>query len=346
MQIAGNVALVTGAASGLGAATAERLRAAGVEVVGADLNEAQGFPGRFVRCDVTSEEDVAAATAAAAEAGRFSMLVHCAGGGIAQRTLARDGTPHALDAFRRVVELNLIGSFNVLRLAAAQMTNNQPDDDNERGACVLTASIAGYEGQIGQVAYGSAKAGVIGMTIIAARDLAAVGIRVNTIAPGTIATPPMMMAPDADARRVRGTRAVPEASRSARRIRRARATPARELVPQWRSHPPRRRHPLPTQVTRVADVLRLRAGRCLDVGEPRRLVRIGVRAARETVVYPVQHVGGRRRDDTGVALAGIHPAFVVLADRAEVLGENSVDAVGICSSLPPWIINSGMVRLR
>jgi NAD(P)-dependent dehydrogenase (short-subunit alcohol dehydrogenase family) len=197
VQIAGNVALVTGAASGLGAATAARLRAAGVEVVGADLNEAEGFPGRFVRCDVTSGEDVAAATAVAAEAGRLSMLVHCAGGGIAQRTLARDGTPHALEAFRRVVELNLVGSFNVLRLAAAQMTNNQPDDDNERGACVLTASIAGYEGQIGQVAYGSAKAGVIGMTIIAARDLAAVGIRVNTIAPGTIATPPMMMAPEA-----------------------------------------------------------------------------------------------------------------------------------------------------
>ena len=197
MQIAGNVALVTGAASGLGAATAERLRAAGVEVVGADLNEPEAFPGRFVRCDVTSEEDVTAATAAASEVGRFSMLVHCAGGGIAQRTLARDGSPHSLDAFRRVVELNLVGTFNVLRLAAAQMANNERDDNNERGACVLTASIAGYEGQIGQVGYGSAKAGVIGMTIIAARDLAAVGIRVNTIAPGTIATPPMMMAPEA-----------------------------------------------------------------------------------------------------------------------------------------------------
>jgi NAD(P)-dependent dehydrogenase (short-subunit alcohol dehydrogenase family) len=196
VQIAGNVALVTGAASGLGAATAERLRAAGVEVVGADLNQPEEFPGRFVRCDVTSEEEVNAATAAASDAGRFSMVVHCAGGGIAKRTLARDGSPHSLDSFRRVVELNLVGTFNVLRLAAAQMANNEPDEDGERGAVVLTASIAGYEGQIGQVAYGSAKAGVIGMTLIAARELAAVGIRVNTIAPGTIATPPMLMAPE------------------------------------------------------------------------------------------------------------------------------------------------------
>jgi NAD(P)-dependent dehydrogenase (short-subunit alcohol dehydrogenase family) len=125
------------------------------------------------------------------------MCVHCGGGGIAARTLARDGTPHDLDAFRRVIELNLVGSFNMVRLAAAAMAKNEPDPDGERGALVLTASIAGYEGQIGQVAYGSAKAGVIGMTLIAARDLSSVGVRVNTIAPGTILTPPMMMAPEA-----------------------------------------------------------------------------------------------------------------------------------------------------
>jgi NAD(P)-dependent dehydrogenase (short-subunit alcohol dehydrogenase family) len=122
--------------------------------------------------------------------------VHCGGGGIAARTVARDGTPHDLDTFRRVVELNLVGSFNMLRLASAAMAKNDPDAGGERGTCVLTASIAGYEGQIGQVAYGSAKAGVIGMTIIAARDLASMGVRVNTIAPGTIATPPMLMAPE------------------------------------------------------------------------------------------------------------------------------------------------------
>ena len=205
MEVAGNVALVTGAASGLGEATARRLHAAGAEVILADVNEAGGRAiaselggaDRFVRCDVTSEEDVSAAVDAAVARGRFSMCVHCGGGGIAARTLKRDGTPHDLDAFRRVVELNLVGSFNMLRLASAGMAKNEPDAGGERGACVLTASIAGYEGQIGQIAYGSAKAGVIGMTIIAARDLSSVGVRVNTIAPGTIATPPMMMTPEA-----------------------------------------------------------------------------------------------------------------------------------------------------
>ena len=205
MEIAGNVALVTGAASGLGEATARRLHAAGATVVVADIAEERGRAvaselggaDRFVRCDVTSEGEVSAAVNAAAEAGRLAICVHCGGGGIAARTLARDGTPHDLDAFRRVVELNLVGSFNMLRLTAAAMARNDADDGGERGVCVLTASIAGYEGQIGQVAYGSAKAGVIGMTIIAARDLSSVGVRVCTIAPGTIATPPMMMAPGA-----------------------------------------------------------------------------------------------------------------------------------------------------
>ena len=204
MEISGNVALVTGAASGLGEATARRLHAQGAGIVLADLSDERGKEiaaelganTRFVHCDVTSEEDVANAVAAGAELGRFSMSVHCAGGGIAGRTVARDGTPHDLDAFRRTVELNLVGTFNVLRLAAAQMAKNEPDAGNERGVCVQTASIAGYEGQIGQIAYGSAKAGVIGMTIIAARDLAAVGVRVCTIAPGTIASPPMLMAPE------------------------------------------------------------------------------------------------------------------------------------------------------
>jgi NAD(P)-dependent dehydrogenase (short-subunit alcohol dehydrogenase family) len=203
MEVSGNVALVTGAASGLGETTARRLHAHGASVVLADLSEARGEEiakelgpkAIFVRCDVTSEADVSGVVAAGAELGRLSMSVHCAGGGIAGRTVGRDGTPHALDAFRKTVELNLIGTFNVLRLAAAQMATNEVDAGGERGVCVQTASIAGYEGQIGQIAYGSAKAGVIGMTIIAARDLAAIGVRVCTIAPGTIGTPPMMMAP-------------------------------------------------------------------------------------------------------------------------------------------------------
>ncbi len=205
MEIAGNVALVTGAASGLGEATARRLHAAGATVIVADIAEERGRAvaselggsDLFVRCDVTSEGDVSAAVDAAAERGRLAICVHCGGGGIAVRTLARDGTPHDLDAFRRVVELNLVGSFNMLRLAAAAMAKNHADDGGERGVCVLTASIAGYEGQVGQVAYGSAKAGIIGMTIIAARDLSSVGVRVCTIAPGTIATPPMMITPEA-----------------------------------------------------------------------------------------------------------------------------------------------------
>jgi len=205
MEIDGTVALVTGGASGLGEASARVLHGRGAHVVIADMDATRGgqvaasLGGRasFVRCDVTSADDVANAIAAAAAAGPLSVCVHCAGGGIAARTLSRDGMPHDLDAFRRVVELNLVGSFNVLRLAAAQMATNEPGPDGERGVCVLTASIAGYEGQIGQVAYGSAKAGVIGMTIIAARDLAAAGVRVCTIAPGTFATPPMMAVPEA-----------------------------------------------------------------------------------------------------------------------------------------------------
>ena len=202
MRLDGNVALVTGAASGLGEATARRFAAAGASVVVADFNAERGkvvaseLNGAFAQCDVTSEEDVTNAVALAQEQGRLVASVHCAGGGIAARTLSRDGTPHDLDAFRKTIELNLVGTFNVLRLAAAGMSKNEPDENGERGVCVQTASIAGYEGQIGQIAYGSAKGGVIGMTIIAARDLAAVGIRVCTIAPGTFATPPMLMVPE------------------------------------------------------------------------------------------------------------------------------------------------------
>jgi NAD(P)-dependent dehydrogenase (short-subunit alcohol dehydrogenase family) len=205
MQVEGTVAVVTGAASGLGEATARRLHAHGAEVVIADMNDERGEAvaaelgarAEYMRCDVTEPETVTAAIERATARGRFGISVHCAGGGIAARTLARDGTPHELDAFRRVVELNLIGTFNVLRLTSSAMSANDPDAGGERGVCVQTASIAGYEGQIGQIAYGSAKAGVIGMTIIAARDLAAAGVRVCTIAPGTFGTPPMMATPEA-----------------------------------------------------------------------------------------------------------------------------------------------------
>jgi NAD(P)-dependent dehydrogenase (short-subunit alcohol dehydrogenase family) len=196
VRIEGNVALVTGAASGLGQVSAARLKRAGARVVHVDLNEAAVSDGdAFVKCNVTSEEEVQGAVAAAADLGRLAMVVHCAGGGIAARTLSRDGTPHSLDAFKKVIDLNLVGTFNVLRLSAAQMAKNEPDEGGERGAFVMTASIAGFEGQIGQVAYGSAKAGIIGMTIIAARDLAAIGVRVCTIAPGTMGTALLRAAP-------------------------------------------------------------------------------------------------------------------------------------------------------
>ena len=189
----------------------------------ADLTETTPEAGdAYVRCDVTSEADVQAAVARAAELGRFAISVHCAGGGIAARTLSRDGTPHDLDAFRRVVELNLVGTFNVLRLASAQMSKNEPDDDGERGVCVQTASIAGYEGQIGQIAYGSAKAGVIGMTIIAARDLAAVGRAGVHDRAGDDRDPADADGSRGHARGVRQERAVAEAARRTRRVRVAR----------------------------------------------------------------------------------------------------------------------------
>lgn len=200
----GTSALVTGGASGLGLATATRLHSMGASVVLVDLSEERGTAAaaalgdraRFVAADVRSEDAVRAAVDAAAGAGRFAVTVHCAGAGIAARTISRDLVPHPLDSFRWCVDVNLVGTFNVLRLSAAAMARNEPDEGGERGVVVNTASIAGFEGQIGQIAYGAAKAGVVGMTIVAARDLGSYGIRVNTIAPGTIGTPPMMATPE------------------------------------------------------------------------------------------------------------------------------------------------------
>jgi NAD(P)-dependent dehydrogenase (short-subunit alcohol dehydrogenase family) len=198
MDIEGNVALVTGGASGLGEATARHLHALGASVLVFDRDEARadaivkelGGRADAVAGDVRSESDTQAAVNAAAELGPLRIVVACAGGATGGgRTVNRDGTPHPLALFQDTVDLNLVGTFNTLRLAAARMaTLDGVGDDGERGVIVTTASIAGYEGQIGQIAYGSAKAGIIGMTIIAARDLAAVGVRVNSIAPGTILT--------------------------------------------------------------------------------------------------------------------------------------------------------------
>jgi NAD(P)-dependent dehydrogenase (short-subunit alcohol dehydrogenase family) len=191
MRIEGAGALVAGGASGLGAATARRLHAAGAAVTIADLNADRGealaaeLGAAFVGCDVTKPEDVQAAVEAAAG---LRISVCCAGVGWAEKTAGRRG-PHSFEPFQTVVTVNLIGTFNVLRLAAAAMLANEPDAEGERGVCINTASIAAYDGQIGQLAYSASKGGIVGMTLPAARDLAASGIRVCTIAPGLFDTP-------------------------------------------------------------------------------------------------------------------------------------------------------------
>ena len=197
MKIEGTGALVAGGASGLGAATARLLHERGAAVVIADMNAEKGEAlaaelgdrARFAEADVTAPEPVQAAVEAADEAeGGLRICVSCAGIGWAQRTAGKQG-PHDLEIFHNVIKVNLIGTFNVLRLAAASMIENDPDAGGERGVCVNTASIAAFDGQIGQVAYSASKGGIVGLTLPAARDLAGRGVRVVTIAPGTFDTP-------------------------------------------------------------------------------------------------------------------------------------------------------------
>jgi NAD(P)-dependent dehydrogenase (short-subunit alcohol dehydrogenase family) len=206
MQIRAGSFLVCGGASGLGAATAERLCADGAHVVIADLNEVEGSAtvarlgedARFVRADVTSEVDVGVAVQLAVRTfGSLSGAVNCAGIAAGRRTLDKEGTPHPLDLFERVLKVNLVGSFNVARLAAAAMAVNPPGESGERGVIVLTASIAAWDGQIGQAAYAASKAGIVGMVLPMARDLAASGIRVAAIAPGIFDTPLLAGLPEA-----------------------------------------------------------------------------------------------------------------------------------------------------
>ncbi|ARU51297.1 3-hydroxyacyl-CoA dehydrogenase [Cellulosimicrobium cellulans] len=211
MRIEGTVALVTGGASGLGRATAEGLVAAGARVVLADLASSDGVAvagalgdaARFVPTDVTSEDDVARALDAADALGGARVVVSCAGIVLAQRVLGKSGV-HALDAFRRVVDVNLVGTFNVVRLAAERMLALDPlgpdgsdPQGEERGVVVQTASVAAFDGQVGQAAYAASKAGVAGLTLPLARDLAQHRIRVMTIAPGIFRTPMMASLPEA-----------------------------------------------------------------------------------------------------------------------------------------------------
>jgi 3-hydroxyacyl-CoA dehydrogenase / 3-hydroxy-2-methylbutyryl-CoA dehydrogenase len=204
MRIEGASALVAGGASGLGAATARALHERGASVVIADLNPEKGNAlagelgerASFVEANVMEPEPVEAAVEAAAAAeGGLRISVCCAGIGWAQRTAGKQG-PHDLEIFHNVIKVNLVGTFNVLRLACTAMNENDPDDGGERGVCVNTASIAAFDGQIGQVAYSASKGGVVGLTLPAARDMSSRGIRVNTIAPGLFDTPLLAALPE------------------------------------------------------------------------------------------------------------------------------------------------------
>jgi NAD(P)-dependent dehydrogenase (short-subunit alcohol dehydrogenase family) len=200
MQIANNVFIITGGASGLGAATARMITENGGKVVLADVQEAAGvnlaneLKGRFVKCDVTSESDGKAAVDAATAMGTLRGLINCAGIAPAVKTIGKEG-PHPLDVFQRVVSVNLIGTFNMARLAADAMAKTEPNEHGERGVIINTASVAAFDGQIGQVAYGASKAAVAGMTLPMARDLSRSGIRVMTIAPGIFETPMLLGLP-------------------------------------------------------------------------------------------------------------------------------------------------------
>jgi NAD(P)-dependent dehydrogenase (short-subunit alcohol dehydrogenase family) len=207
MDIKGKVFIVTGGASGLGEGTARMLAAAGGTVVIADMQadkgeavcadlakEIGGAPAVFVKCDVTSEADGQAVVAKATSMGKLMGLVNCAGIATGEKTVGKNG-PHGFESFKRTVTINLIGSFNMIRLAADAMCKNEPESTGERGAIISTASVAAYDGQIGQAAYSASKGGVVGMTLPIARDLARNGIRNMTIAPGIFGTPMMFGMP-------------------------------------------------------------------------------------------------------------------------------------------------------
>jgi NAD(P)-dependent dehydrogenase (short-subunit alcohol dehydrogenase family) len=197
MELNGTSAIISGGASGLGEATARVLAASGATVVVADLNEDRGkqladeIGGQFALTDVADEASVQAAVDTAVATGEpLRVAVSCAGIGWAARTVGRDGTPHDLASYQKVIAVNLIGTFNLMRIAAAAMAKTEPADaDGQRGVVINTSSIAGIEGQTGQIAYSASKGGIIGMTVPGARDLAAIGVRVNTICPGIIDTP-------------------------------------------------------------------------------------------------------------------------------------------------------------
>ena len=204
MEISGATAIVTGGASGLGEATVRRLHQAGAAVTildrnadaGGALAKELGGSANFAQADVTNYDECAAAVEQAASSGPLRVCVNCAGLGIAMRTINRDNSPHDPGAFNFLVGINLIGTFNVMTLSASKMAQTEPTSGGDRGVIINTASVAAFDGQIGQLAYSATKGAVVGMTLPAARDLAAVAIRVNTIAPGLMDTPLLAMLPD------------------------------------------------------------------------------------------------------------------------------------------------------
>jgi NAD(P)-dependent dehydrogenase (short-subunit alcohol dehydrogenase family) len=202
MQIRNHVFIVTGGASGLGGATSRMIAANGGKVVIADVQADKGealarelgSTARYLKCDVTSESDAKAAVEAAASLGTLRGLVSCAGIAIGEKTVGKEG-PHALASFARVINVNLVGTFNMIRVAADAMSRLEPTAEGERGVVINTASVAAFDGQIGQAAYAASKGGVVGMTLPVARDLARSGIRCMTIAPGLFATPMLLGMP-------------------------------------------------------------------------------------------------------------------------------------------------------
>ena len=204
MDIKGKVFIVTGGASGLGEGTARMLAANGGKVVIADMQAEKGeaiakdIGGAFVKCDVSQEADGQAVVAKALSMGKLMGLVNCAGIAPAEKTVGKSGA-HSLAVYTKTITVNLIGSFNMIRLAAEAMSKNAPEPTGERGVLISTASVAAYDGQIGQAAYSASKGGVVGMTVPVARDLAAAGIRLNCVAPGLIDTPIYGEGPDSDA---------------------------------------------------------------------------------------------------------------------------------------------------
>jgi NAD(P)-dependent dehydrogenase (short-subunit alcohol dehydrogenase family) len=246
MQLVNTAAIVTGGASGLGAATAAALVKQGARVFAFDLPQAvEAAPAvdgvEYVATDVTDEEQVRAAVATAAGSGMpLRTVVNCAGIGPSMRILGKKGV-HDLAFYAKVVQVNLVGPFNVMALAAEKIAETDPDEQGQRGVIINTASIAAYDGQVGQAAYSSSKGGIVGLNLPAARDLAQYGIRVNTIAPGIVETPMLATVSEEFRAGLAFGRAVPAAPGPPRRVRPARARDRRPRLPQRRGHPDGRR---------------------------------------------------------------------------------------------------------